>query len=649
MAVPRWQDHVQTGDHASRPAANAVAVDALYACTDHDIIYQSDGASTWSSWHDPDVSGSLTAHEADTTSAHTAEGVDIVDTGSIITATNVEDALQEIQGALDTDEAALSTHAGAADPHTGYRLESADHTHQSTGAQAGQLDHGLALTGLGDDDHPQYIKDSEFTAADTVLLGTGAGTFTELQHGFSKTVAPDANDDTGSGWAVGSIWIDTTNDVVYICMDATSTTAVWQEVGAGGGGDVATDAIFDAKGDLAVGTGADTAAKLTVGTNDHVLTADSAEATGLKWAAAAGGAALTVTDESGTVADTAVTSITVPDGTLVDDGAGLVTLRQVPTGVIGAKAYNSGTQSVANTTEAPLTMDSEEWDTDGFHSTVANTSRFTVPAGLGGKYLAVGRTRHENIASGSCEFYLKKNGTTNIATDDFSTAPVTESRGWSVVVDLAAGDYVEPYFYQSSGGAVDVGNASAREAQTEFSLTLLATQGNTGDLRDCTTFPTGVPAGTRRRRTDLDYMVFFYDGTRWLSETLHGFAFPPTQAFDSIGVTANIGRAPVPFIGVYGIYVDSLDFFGTPSPVGDASNYFTVLINYGDSADNDTIVGTSFDTQTWTSLSYNYSIHHAIDVVLSTDARELKLRLTETGIAGLTYATGILNYRFIAT
>ena len=51
-------------------------------------------------------------------------------------------------------------HEAAADPHTGYRLESADHSHQSTGLQAGQLDHGLALTGLTDDDHTQYQKES---------------------------------------------------------------------------------------------------------------------------------------------------------------------------------------------------------------------------------------------------------------------------------------------------------------------------------------------------------------------------------------------------------------------------------------------------------------------------------------------------------
>lgn len=54
----------------------------------------------------------------------------------------------------------------------------------------------------------------------------------------------------------------------------------------GGGGSVATDAIFDAKGDLAVGTGANTAAKLTAGTDGYLLAADSSQATGLKWVVA---------------------------------------------------------------------------------------------------------------------------------------------------------------------------------------------------------------------------------------------------------------------------------------------------------------------------------------------------------------------------
>lgn len=52
--------------------------------------------------------------------------------------------------------------------------------------------------------------------------------------------------------------------------------------------------ILDAKGDLISATAADTPARLAVGTNGQVLTADSTASTGLKWAAASAGKILNV-------------------------------------------------------------------------------------------------------------------------------------------------------------------------------------------------------------------------------------------------------------------------------------------------------------------------------------------------------------------
>ena len=71
-------------------------------------------------------------------------------------------------------------------------------------------------------------------------------------------------------------------------------------VGISGGGTSGTVTVtnsmataIDAKGDLVAGTGADTFSRIGVGANNTVLTADSAEATGLKWATPAAGGGMT--------------------------------------------------------------------------------------------------------------------------------------------------------------------------------------------------------------------------------------------------------------------------------------------------------------------------------------------------------------------
>jgi hypothetical protein len=80
--------------------------------------------------------------------------------------------------------------------------------------------------------------------------------------------------------------------------DITAVTAGTGISGGGSSGDVTiTNSMataIDAKGDLVPGTGADTFARLAVGANDTVLTADSTAATGLKWATPASSGGMTL-------------------------------------------------------------------------------------------------------------------------------------------------------------------------------------------------------------------------------------------------------------------------------------------------------------------------------------------------------------------
>jgi len=109
-----------------------------------------------------------------------------------------------------TASGALTTHAAAADPHTGYRLESADHTHASTGLQAGQL--AQANT------HQSPDTDS---AAGSLhhTVGTGA----------NQAAAGNHNSHVYSGLTTGHV------------LTATSATAAAFQASAGGGAPTGAD------------------------------------------------------------------------------------------------------------------------------------------------------------------------------------------------------------------------------------------------------------------------------------------------------------------------------------------------------------------------------------------------------------------------
>lgn len=139
-----------------------------------------------------------------------------------------------------------------------------------------------------------------------------------------------------------------------------------------------------------------------------------------------------------------------------------------------ATVYNSAAQSLANDTITAITFDSETLDVGAMHSTSSNTSRVTVPANGAGLYLIFGSVRYASNATGQRQARLKKNGTTDLALDTLTVVAATSiaAAHARAIVDLAAGDYVELYGYQNSGGALDTGSAT-RALANELTLVRL--------------------------------------------------------------------------------------------------------------------------------------------------------------------------------
>jgi hypothetical protein len=142
------------------------------------------------------------------------------------------------------------------------------------------------------------------------------------------------------------------------------------------------------------------------------------------------------------------------------------------------KVYKTANQSIATSSWACLTWNAEAFDTDTMHDNATANSRITFTTA--GTYQIIYNAFWANNDTGLRNHTIEKNGTTtqNSGTtiiEPFAISPVAASHSGasiSVLASFVAGDWIQAFVWQNSGGALNLSGGS--ESHASFSARWVA-------------------------------------------------------------------------------------------------------------------------------------------------------------------------------
>ena len=199
------------------------------------------------------------------------------------------------QAGIATTQAGIATTGGStATTQAGIATTQASNASTSASTATTQADisttqAGISTTQAGISTTQAGISTTQATASAASAVSSAnsaaasAASFDSFDDRYlgSKSTAPTLDND-GDALLTGALYYNSVSLAMFVYNGS-----VWVAVNAGA---FISNSLVDAKGDVITATADNVPARLGVGTNGFVLTADSATSTGLKWALAAAGA-----------------------------------------------------------------------------------------------------------------------------------------------------------------------------------------------------------------------------------------------------------------------------------------------------------------------------------------------------------------------